>query len=496
MSAAAARTRSAGRRVKARVGRLLGFRVRTILKRAYGFARRVWWKISLLNHRNNALVYWPEVRGVDRWASGVAMALLKYHEPGLRFVCEHAHKVRRIRRPRRLRGPAQRVLHVTCSFDLGGTQTQIRNLCGAPGSALTHDAVETFPELNYLFRRGVTLDRDRYVSGGVVARTLGRLTVCMSTRSAQLVQVYKLVRDFRAVRPDVVVGWGHETAMLTFVAAAIARVPRVVFCIRTFNPTEYHWTPPFMQRLLYSAHGRMQPLVDAVIVNSTPLQRDYAAWLDIDAARIAVCANGIDVAVRPPAEIAAARARIRGQFGIPADAVVILNVGRFSEEKGQMSIARADVELLRRYPRGGFYWLLCGDGPTLDGVRAFAAAQGLRNILFAGRTDEVPAFLSAADLFVMPSDFEGMPNAMMEAMAYGLACVSTSRSGAVDIARDGREALYYAPGDVDRLVEHVARLIDQPALRSGMGRAAAERIKEFSVSHSVETFERVLGAIR
>ena len=60
-------------------------------------------------------------------------------------------------------------------------------------------------------------------------------------RSLQLVQIYKLMRDIEAVRPDVVIGWGHEMAMLSFVAATRTRVPRIGFAIRTFNPA-HGWT--------------------------------------------------------------------------------------------------------------------------------------------------------------------------------------------------------------------------------------------------------------
>jgi glycosyltransferase involved in cell wall biosynthesis len=96
---------------------------------------------------------------------------------------------------------------------------------------------------------------------------------------------------------------------------------------------------------------------------------------------------------------------------------------------------------------------------------------------------------------VMPSDYEGMPNAMMEAMAAGLPCVSTSRSGARDVARDQREALYYEPHDTAALVEHLVGLLNDPTRARALGAAAQLRIQEFAVSRFVERFEALLDEI-
>lgn len=448
-------------------------------------------QLTLASHRGNAVVFWPGVRGLDLWVLSFWLALLRFHKPMLWGVCLSAPWLRRRRRS--LPGRPSHVLHVTASFDLGGTQTQIKNLCLSDCGMATHEVTEIFPEHNYLYRRGVIVDAARYGGHGRVSRLLGRLVTYPGTRSSQIVQIVKLVKDFRASRPEVVVGWGHEISMITFVAAAIARVPHIVFCIRTFNPS-FGWVTPEMGRLLRASHARMVPHLSRIIVNSTPLRRDYAAWLDIDEGRVTVCANGIDAPVEtaPPEEN---RRRIRQRYGVPDDALVLIHVGRFSAEKGQMSLLEANAALLERHSGRPFYWLLCGDGVTMPEARGFAEANGFSNVVFAGRIDEVPAHLHAADIFVMPSDFEGMPNAMMEAMALGVPAISTDRSGAVDVARDGLEALYYSPRDVPRLVEHVSFLIDHQEARREMGARARARMKEFSISRAVAAFNRALAEL-
>ncbi len=401
----------------------------------------------------------------------------------------------RHRRPRSRRALPGTILHVTSSFDVGGTQTQLKHLCTAVSTQLTHHVTEIFPELNYLYRQGMTIDPDRYTKGFPFAGTLGGMVINRNARSSQLVQVYKLYRDFRAERPEVVVGWGHEMSVTTFLAAALARVPHIVFCIRTVNPN-YGWTDPPFPRLLQRAHRKMHRRVSAVIANSTLLQRDHAAWARMNPANIEVCPNGIDVPVRSAAESAAARAAVRAHYHIPADAVVIINVGRFSREKGQFSLVEANRLLVNRGAPRRFVWLVCGDGPTLPYVQARAASHGLSNMIFAGRTLAVRDMLDASDIFVMPSDYEGMPNAMMEAMAAGLPCISTNLSGALDVARPEQEALYYDPGDALQLARHLFRWLSDPDEGRRFGEAAARRIAEFSVPRFVAGFEDALQRAR
>jgi glycosyltransferase involved in cell wall biosynthesis len=407
------------------------------------------------------------------------------------FLCANSWLIRRFRRPAKIVDRQEmKVLHVTCSFDLGGTQRQIKNLCEFyRDGAYVHQTTEVFPELNYLYRNGERLDRQRYIRGNSLTRKMGELIMSPSLRSLRILQIYKMVRDFEATRPDVVVGWGHEIAMLSFVAAAIARVPKIVFCIRTFNPS-HGWTD--IGPLLHIAHKRMLPCLDGIIVNSTASQQDYARWLSIPTDMIRVCPNGITP--RPTSQDDKLRyfTEVRSRHSIPDDAVVVIHVGRFSKEKGQMLLVRAYRRLVERHAKDKVYCLLCGEGPTRSEVQNYVDHHQLSNVLLVGQIYNIESYLNASDIFVMSSDFEGMPNAMMEAMACGLPCISTNRTGALDIARDNLEALYIDVGSADQLVSKLCYLIEKPAERHRIGTNAKERLREFSVSNMITTMNEHL----
>jgi glycosyltransferase involved in cell wall biosynthesis len=472
----------------------LAWVVRSSVRIARAALRRAARRAQFASQRQHVATIWPDASGGDVAALIVATAILRHHDRVLWLVARYALRVWRPSTAPDRSTTRPVVLHVTGSFDLGGTQTQIKNLCTGRDARLDHRAIELFPELNYLYRQGVAIERERYSGEGRIARTMGRLVAHTGSRSYNLVQIYKLVKDFRSTQPDVVVGWGHEMSVLTFIAGSLAGVPRIVFCIRTFNPA-FGWASDAWGAWLLRWHRAMLPMVAKVIVNSTPLQADHARWVGMPASQIAVCPNGMRFEPLTGQEAAAARCAVRRAYAIAADAIVIANVGRFSAEKGQATLVEANAILLRQRDLPPFVWLLCGDGLTLGSVQAGFAAQNANNVVFTGRTDAVPSMLAASDLFVMPSDFEGMPNAMMEAMAAGLACVSTRRSGAVDVARENEEALYYDARDAHKLAEHLTRLMRDPVDARAMGARAARRVAAFSIDHAKAMFDEILTVV-
>ncbi len=421
--------------------------------------------------------------------------IFKFHPILFHFFFSYAHLIRKVYKPARiLHNNRKKVIHVVASFEVGGSQRQIINLSeNSDNGDFIHQPIEIFPEKNYLYRKGMALPFDRYVQGNFFSRMLGKWALNTSYRSNQLLQVYKLVRDFKTLRPDIVVGWGHEIAMISFVSASIARIPKIVFCIRTVNPNYYsYYNETKISGLLERAHRKMLPFSNGVIVNSTFLQSDYSEWINIPNDRIRICPNGIESHSFAPDEQLFYRDKIRKQYAIPEDAVVIMNIGRFSEEKGQMLLVQAYRKLMKKYSLEKIYLMLCGNGPTQSSVRHYTAQNTLKNVLFVGNVNTIHLYLCAGNIFVMSSDFEGMPNAMMEAMACGLPCISTNRTGILDIARDNLEALYIDVGSVDQLAEKLSYLIERPDERRRLGENARKRLKDFSIVKMVSTFNNHL----
>jgi glycosyltransferase involved in cell wall biosynthesis len=172
--------------------------------------------------------------------------------------------------------------------------------------------------------------------------------------------------------------------------------------------------------------------------------------------------NGIDLRKFTPAQAP-------GHDGPP----VILCTARFEPVKNHALLFDAAERL---HARGrSFVLRLVGTGPLEQQLRARAAKGYAGRIEFLGYRDDMPDVLAAADIAVLTSFKEGMPRAVLEAMAMGLPVVGTRVSGTKEAIRDGENGFLVGSGDTDALANALETLIDDPVLRSTMG-ASGRRV--------------------
>lgn len=171
-------------------------------------------------------------------------------------------------------------------------------------------------------------------------------------------------------------------------------------------------------------------------------------------------------------------------------------MGRFSAEKNFGLLIDAFASAARRHPN----WRLAivGDGPMRPALEARARTLGLDGrIVFPGIVCDPERYLDGAELFVLPSRFEGFPNALCEAMAHGVPAVATECSGALRaILRDGVDGLLVPPGDASALADAIERLMDDPTLRKTLGNRATEVCERFSLARVANLWEEVLVPVR
>jgi glycosyltransferase involved in cell wall biosynthesis len=161
----------------------------------------------------------------------------------------------------------------------------------------------------------------------------------------------------------------------------------------------------------------------------------------------------------------------------PGDALEVLCVGRLVPAKGQLILLQAcELLLARGY---SLRVRLVGAGPDREHLEAFAAEHSIPAVFEGARPhDETRQFLARADIFALASFAEGVPVALMEAMAMEVPCVSTSIAGIPELIRDGLDGLLVPASSVEALASALQRFFDDPLLRRSLAVAGARRVSE------------------
>jgi GalNAc-alpha-(1->4)-GalNAc-alpha-(1->3)-diNAcBac-PP-undecaprenol alpha-1,4-N-acetyl-D-galactosaminyltransferase len=180
---------------------------------------------------------------------------------------------------------------------------------------------------------------------------------------------------------------------------------------------------------------------------------------------------------------------------LPAGPLVVA-MGRLHSDKGFDHLLRAVAPSLERHPEWSL--VVLGDGPDRAALEGLARELGIAGrARFPGRVAAPDAVLRQAALFVLSSRFEGFPNALVEAMACGVAVVSTDcRSGPAEIVRQGVDGVLVPPGDPEALGAAIERLISDPAERARLAARAPEVVARFGAEGVLEMWnERIRACV-
>jgi glycosyltransferase involved in cell wall biosynthesis len=201
--------------------------------------------------------------------------------------------------------------------------------------------------------------------------------------------------------------------------------------------------------------------------------------------------HGADVARISFGTEARAVARKRLEFGDYEQ--VVGTVGNFTTKKDQATLLHAMARLIAQNDRVRV--VLIGTGPLEGELRELAARLGIdSHVLFTGMRDDVFELLCGFDVFVLSSRFEGLPIAMLEAMAAHVPPVATRVGGVPEVIANGANGLLVDPGDPTSLALAVARVLDDPALGERLGDAAAARSGAFALREAVARTQSLYDA--
>ena len=183
----------------------------------------------------------------------------------------------------------------------------------------------------------------------------------------------------------------------------------------------------------------------------------------------------------------------------PRSEEIVITVGRLEEQKGIVHLLRAVPAVLSQRPHCQF--LIVGDGHDRVSLQALAASLGIAgSVTFVGAQSDVPRLLKASSVFVLASLWEGMPNALLEAMAAGLPVIATAVEGSREVIQSGVNGLLVAPANPLELSQAILRLLSEPDVAARLAKAAqliiADKFTETRVVAAYDDLYRRLMSIR
>lgn len=283
--------------------------------------------------------------------------------------------------------------------------------------------------------------------------------------SGDLGAIRRLRRLFGAWSPDVVHAHGVRAGALAAIAVAFSRgsAARPPLVVTVHNAPPAGGAARAVYRVLELIVARN---ADSVLCVSADLEDQMRAAGARRVGRAVVPASAASPSPDVPAQT-------RAEFGVAAGQPVVLAVGRLAAQKGfglllDAASRWADADLMPQP-----VLVIAGDGPLAAGLRARSASLGL-GVRFLGHRSDVPALLAAADVFVLPSVWEGQSLVLQEALRAGVPIVATRVGGNPDLAGPDA-ALLVPPGDARRLADAVRAVLGDPDLAARLRQAAVDR---------------------
>lgn len=375
------------------------------------------------------------------------------------------------------------VVHVIYRLDVGGLENGLVNLINRMPAGRFRHAIISLTDYTAFRQR--------------LSRSDVPVFVLKKPPGNSPITHFKLWRLLRELRPDIV-HTRNLAALEGTLPAALAGVPvrihgehgRDVWDLDGTNRKYQMWRRVF------------KPFVHQYIALSKDLEHYLVEAIRVPAAKVVQLYNGVDTELFHPTN--GAREPLPCPEFAPPETFVIGTVGRMQAVKGQLTLAKAFLLLLRMVPRAEqrLRLVMVGKGPVNEQVAEVLERAGASNLAWlAGERDDVPRMMRGLDLFVLPSLGEGISNTILEAMASGLPVVATRVGGNPELVEEGTTAKMVPPDDPQALASAIREYVMDPEMAKRHGSAACRVAKQrfgldAMVKNYMDLYDRMLAKNR
>jgi glycosyltransferase involved in cell wall biosynthesis len=374
-----------------------------------------------------------------------------------------------------------KVAHIVTLLELGGAQQNTLY------TLQSLDASRFEPVL--LCGRGALLDKD--VQDAPYPKYFINSLVRQVHPLRDLIALCEIFFVLKRVKPDIVHTHSSKAGILGRWAAKLAGVPVIIHSFHGFgfNREQKWWT-----RFGFVAAERATAKISRALIAVSRSNQSEALALGIGRPeQYRLIRSGIDVGLF---QSMVRRPNAPDGIAVSAGQKLVTTIGPYKPQKNLGDFVQAAAAVHAKFP--GARFLMVGDGALRGALEAQVARLGLSEVfLMPGWRRDIPHILMRTDIFVLTSLWEGLPRALVEAMAAGLPCVANAIDGVQDVVTDGVTGFMVPPKRPDLTAERISFLLQNPKFALQMGENARQAIgREFDIDDMVRAQETLYEEVR
>lgn len=328
----------------------------------------------------------------------------------------------------------------------------------------------------------ISLRQDGYWTEPI--RALGIEVIELKRRGrGDLARLAEIVRIIRRYQPDIIhIFIDNLYGLYGRLAALLTGHPRVIVGERAHPTYDPRW-------YIDLRHFWLNRSVRYIVANSKTALDYLTREMGLPPRKAVFIPNGIEIE-RIHQEASTTPSTLPESW---QNAVIIGTVANVAPRKNPELFLQVAQRVITKHPDVRFLWV--GDGELLNQMQAQCVSMELEQfVMFVGRQLNVAQWLRALSIFILTSNFEGTPNAAMEAMVVSLPCIVTNVGGSSELVQNGITGFVVPSGDAETLGDRICRLIEDAELRHRMGAAGHATIQDYDVHTMAKAYQKLYTA--
>ncbi len=369
------------------------------------------------------------------------------------------------------------ICHVITKLELGGAQEVAMRVVSSLDRRRFRPVLIAGP--------GGLLTREAHALEGVEVRLIPSLI--REIRPLQdLHAFWELVGTFRRLRPKIVHTHSSKAGILGRLAAWLAGVPCILHTIHGYGVTPAQ--PLWIQHMVIGLEWMVGRVTTHWIAVSQADRRRGLEWELFSPSKVSVVRPGIDPTAFAARIEPAERDRLRAALGVGPEQLLVGTVSCLKPQKSPEDFIRVAALVCQRMPAAKC--VLVGDGVLRPKIDAMIQAQGLQDrVMLLGWRRDVASLLKAFDVFVLTSQWEGLPCAILEARASRIPIVATRVGGSAEAIIEGIQGTLCPAGDVNAMAGRVCQILGDERLRADLRNGTQELPEEFTIQETVKQYQ-------